>query len=312
LLADRDFPPVFLHTALNTSNYVVSSKGAPQWFGQAAISHDGTNAAQSAPIGNNLSSSMRMWITGPVTVKFWWKVSSETNHDFLNFSAGATVLTNISGEADWQQVTVTVPPGNQILQWTYAKDSSGSAGQDAAWVDQLQIVPTPPTILMQPQPAFQTVLGGTNVTVAYNVSAFGTPPMMYFWRKDGVPVASGLNKTNFTLVGVVRADSGTYSVFITSPYGNATSSNAVLVVHVPQTLGTPTIQPDGSISLASTDAGGGQLSLSDLTNFEAQVSTNLVDWETLSNALSLTNGTLQLQDSGQTNSPMRFYRLIEH
>jgi hypothetical protein len=81
---------------------------------------------------------------------------------------------------------------------------------------------------------------------------------------------------------------------------------------VPQLLGTPTFLPDGSISLASADAGGGQLSLSDLTNFEAQVSTNLVDWETLSNALSLTNGTLQLQDSGQTNSPMRFYRLIEH
>jgi hypothetical protein len=170
----------------------------------------------------------------------------------------------------------------------------------------------PPVILTQPQPASQTVLGGTNVNVSYNVSATGTPPLTYFWRKDGNTVTSGLNKTNFTLAGVVRADSGTYSVFITSPYGNATSSNAVLTVRVPQLLGTPTFQPDGSISLASTDAGGGNFSLSNLTNFEAQVSTNLVDWETLSNALSLTNGTLQLQDSGQTNSPMRFYRLIEH
>ena len=307
LLSDRDFPPVFLHNALNTSSYVVSSKGAPQWFCQTNISHDGVSAAQSAPIGINLSSSMRMWVAGPITVQFWWKVSSAANHGILSFSTGGTVLTNISGEVDWQQCTVSVPAGNQILQWTYSKDGSGSAGLDAAWVDQLQLIPQPPVI--STQPAGQNVVGPTNVVL--NVGVTGTPPLVYRWWKDG-SLVPGANAASLALLNAVRTNSGTYWVVVTNAAATVTSSNAVLVVRVPQLLATPAFQPDGSILLFSTDAGGGLLSPSGLANFEAQVSTNLVDWMTLTNALSLTNGTLQLQDTGQSNSPSRFYRLLEH
>jgi hypothetical protein len=49
----------------------------------------------------------------------------------------------------------------------------------------------------------------------------------------------------------------------------------------------------------------------DLPSFEAQVSTNLVNWMTLSNGLTLTNGLLLLRDPASTNSPSRFYRIIE-
>jgi hypothetical protein len=253
---------------------------------------------------------MRMWVAGPVQVKFWWKVSSATNHGVLSFSAGGTVLTNISGEADWQRCTVGVPAGNQILQWTYAKDGSGSAGQDAAWVDQLQFTNLPPVILVQPQPASQDVVGGTNVTVTYTVAAYGTPPINYLWKKNGITVAAGSN-TNYTMTNVSRTNSGIYSVFVFSPYGNATSSNAVLKVHVPQLLSAPTFQPDGSILLSSTDVGG-QLPFADLANLQVQVSTNLVDWMTLPNALVLTNGAIQLQDADAMNSTMRFYRIVEN
>jgi alpha-tubulin suppressor-like RCC1 family protein len=311
LLSDQDFPPVFLHNALNTSNYVVSSKGSPQWFGQTNVTHDGTNAAQSAAIGNNTASSMRTWVAGPVKVEFWWKVSSATNHGVLSFSAGGNVLTNISGEVDWQPCTLVVPPGNQILQWTYSKDGSAAAGQDAAWVDQLQITPIPPSILTQPQPASQDIVGGTNVVVAYTVTAYGTPPMNYLWEKDGITVASGSN-TNFTMTNVSRTNSGTYSVFVFGPYGNATSSNAVLNVRVPQLLEAPTFQPGGSMLLSSTDADGGQLTSADLAHFQVQASTNLVDWTTLSNALVLTNGAIQLQDADAANALMRYYRILEN
>lgn len=62
------------------------------------------------------------------------------------------------------------------------------------------------------------------------------------------------------------------------------------------------------------DVGGNTVTLTaaDLANFEAQVSTNLVNWVTLPNALSLANGMLQLQDIGSTNSRARFYRILEH
>jgi alpha-tubulin suppressor-like RCC1 family protein len=307
LLADRDFPPVFLHNALNTSSFVVSSKGAPQWFGQTNISRDGISAAQSAPIGNNLSSSMRMWIAGPVTVQFWWKVSSAASHGVLSFTAGGTVLTNISGEVDWQQCTVGVPAGNQILKWTYAKDGSAAAGQDAAWVDQLQLIPQPPVI--STQPASQDVVGPTNVVL--NIGVTGTPPLTFRWWKDG-SLVPGANAASLTLLNAVRTNSGTYRVVVTNTANSVTSSNAVLDVRVPQLLGTPAFQPDGSILLSSTDVGGGQLSSADLANFQVQVSTNLVDWMTLSNGLTLTNGVIQLQDPGATNSAARYYRILEN
>ncbi len=49
----------------------------------------------------------------------------------------------------------------------------------------------------------------------------------------------------------------------------------------------------------------------DLAFFQAWASTNLVNWVVLSNGLTLTNGALWLQDAAATNSPRRFYRLIE-
>jgi hypothetical protein len=307
LLAVRDFPAVLLPAALDTTAVVVSSRNSPQWFGQTTITHDGVSAAQSTAIGNNTASSMRMWVAGPITVSFWWKVSSETNHDFLNFSAGGVVLTNISGEVDWQQCTVSVPPGNQILQWNYAKDNAGSAGQDAGWVDQLQLIPQPPVILSQP--AAQQVVGGTNVT--FTVSATGTPTLSYRWRKDGSTVLV-TGSPSYTLSNVTRTNSGTYSVVVTNIAGNVTSSNAVLKVHVPQHLGAPVLQPDGSMLLTSGDADGGMLSAADLANLQAQVSTNLVDWIPLPGALTLTNGLLQLQDPGSASYHTRFYRVLEN
>ena len=60
------------------------------------------------------------------------------------------------------------------------------------------------------------------------------------------------------------------------------------------------------------DANGGLLTAANLTNFSAQASTDLVNWVTLPNALSLTNGMLLLQDSSSSNFATRYYRLVEH
>ena len=41
------------------------------------------------------------------------------------------------------------------------------------------------------------------------------------------------------------------------------------------------------------------------------MSSNLVDWVDLTNALSISNGALVLTDAAATNQPIRFYRLLE-
>jgi hypothetical protein len=155
------------------------------------------------------------------------------------------------------------------------------------------------------------VIANFGNAVSLGVIATGTAPMSYQWFRNGSPISGGISST-YTMLNIARAQAGTYSVIVTNSGGVAVSSNAVLKVLVPQVLGSPALLPDGTLQLTSTDANGGLLQPADLANFEAQVSSNLVDWVTLTNGLSLTNGTLQLQDSGRTNNPARFYRIVEH
>jgi hypothetical protein len=308
LMTARDFQPLLLPDALDTTALVVGSRGAPRWYAETNVTHDGLHAAQSAEIGNNTASSMRLWVAGPVTVSFWWRVSSETNHDFLSFSAGGVVLTNISGETGWQQCTIVIPSGNQILQWKYAKDASGSAGQDAGWVDQLVVTPIAPSIITQPVDA--NISGGSNVTFTFTVTATGTPPLTYQWSKDGNILTNGTS-SNYPLFNVTRTNSGSYSVVVTNVAGSVTSSNATLLVRVPQLLSAPIFQPDGTITFSSSDSDGSTLSAADVSHLQVQVSSNLVDWVTIPGALTLTDGMLQLQDPGATNAPTRYYRILE-
>ena len=55
-------------------------------------------------------------LIGPVTVRFWWKVSSQTNADYLSFSVGGVTWAQISGEVDWQKVSFDLPAGTVTVQ----------------------------------------------------------------------------------------------------------------------------------------------------------------------------------------------------
>jgi alpha-tubulin suppressor-like RCC1 family protein len=305
---------ISLGDALDATNLNWTTTGNAQWFGETNVTHDGVDAARSGGIGALQETILQTTVgtnwSGSYT--FWWKVSSEQFFDTLEFRLNGVVVTNLSGEVDWQQASIPVAIGTNVLQWRYSKDVSFDGGQDAAWVDQFTFVPDPPMITLQP--VSQTVNMGTIVT--FRVTVIGRPEygLIYQWRQNGNVVGSG--GASLTLNNVGRAQNGTYSVTVTEakqpPGGSTVSSNAVLKVLVPQLIGSPRLLLDGTLQFSSTDANGGLLSPSDLANFEAQASTNLVNWVTLPNALSLTNGTLLLQDAGPNNYSTRYYRIIEH
>jgi hypothetical protein len=238
---------------------------------------------------------------------FWWKVSSEEGFDFLRFSLDAqSPVPGISGDTPWQQVTIAVPAGPHTFKWTYQKDASVSDGQDAGWVDQVVFTPAP---AITQQPVSQTAWMGDHVTLQVGVS--GALPLTFQWLKAGTTLP-GATGPALEVASVTRSDSGTYSVMVSNPGGEISSSNATLRVAVPQRLGPPLRLVDGSLVFLSQDADGGQILPGNLTSFEAQASVNLVDWNPLPGALALTNGVLMLHDASRANSPARFYRLIEH
>jgi uncharacterized delta-60 repeat protein len=77
-------------------------------------------------------------------------------------------------------------------------------------------------------PIAQWVNAGDSVT--FSVIAAGSTPLNYQWRKDGTNL-TGATATALPLASVQRQSIGGYDAVVTNPYGQATSSVAVLSVN---------------------------------------------------------------------------------
>ena len=126
-----------LSDATDATQYAWSTSGDADWsVVQGPPSWDGVDSARSGAIGHGGTSTMSVTIDGEGTLRFWWKVSSESNADYLTVAVDGNVEDVISGEQDWAQVELTLSSGGpHEVTWTYEKDGSATAGQDAGWVD---------------------------------------------------------------------------------------------------------------------------------------------------------------------------------
>jgi hypothetical protein len=126
--------------ALNAPMLPWVAGGDAGWYPQQAVTHDGVAAGQSGRIGSGQQSCLSATVTGPGTLTFWWKVSSEERCDFLRFSVGGDEKAAISGETDWELKSFKVPAGSQTLRWCYETDYSVSSGLDAGCLDEVSFV----------------------------------------------------------------------------------------------------------------------------------------------------------------------------
>ena len=114
--------------------------GNVSWFGQTTTVHYGGDAAESGNIANDQTSYMQTTVTGPGTVSFYWKISSEENYDFLRFYIDDVEQSGrISGSTNWALKTFNFSSGSHTLKWAYSKDFSFSWGSDCGWIDQVVI-----------------------------------------------------------------------------------------------------------------------------------------------------------------------------
>jgi len=68
-------------------------------------------------------------------LSFRYRVDSEAGSDFLRVFLDGSMVVEESGDSGWQLFTQDVAPGEHTLRFEYNKDASGSAGVDAAWID---------------------------------------------------------------------------------------------------------------------------------------------------------------------------------
>ena len=78
----------------------------------------------------------------PGMLSFWYKTSCEPNRDFLYYTIDGGNRVNVaSGETPWTKYAIELNPGPHTFRWGYDTDSSGTAGADAVWVDQVEVTP---------------------------------------------------------------------------------------------------------------------------------------------------------------------------
>jgi hypothetical protein len=154
----------------------------------------------------------------------------------------------------------------------------------------------PPTIGLQP--SSQRVMIGSSAAFSISVIS-GTPPFSYQWRFNGTNL---LNATNaaYSIQAVAATNTGNYSVVVTNLAGSAASSNALLTVIVPPTVGLQFLAGYPLLNLE------GMLS----SNFVMQYSTNLAgtNWMNLLSLTNLPSSPYRFLDSGAVGQPSRFYR----
>ncbi|MFH2122202.1 MAG: hypothetical protein ABIJ50_01770 [Pseudomonadota bacterium] len=133
-----------LGEAVDNTSLTWETSGNSNWLGQTTTVYYGGDAAQSGDIADSQQSDIQTIVTGPGTLSFYWKVSSEKDWDYLRFSIDGTIQSgSISGIVDWTQKSFTIPAGSHILKWSYTKDGSASSNDDSGWLDKVEWKSTP-------------------------------------------------------------------------------------------------------------------------------------------------------------------------
>ena len=136
-------------TADFTANdWKIEGKGI--WVIDSLNAYEGKYCIKSDNVDNNQYAKLKIQIEvladGPLT--FYVKTSSEKDYDILEFYVNSMMIEKWSGEKDWEPYTYEMKKGTYALEWRYRKDTSGSAGEDRAYIDNIFFPPVSASTLM--------------------------------------------------------------------------------------------------------------------------------------------------------------------
>jgi hypothetical protein len=156
-----------------------------------------------------------------------------TNGDNATF--GTSVSGTLPLHLQWRKNGVALPGENtttltvvgaQVADaGAYDLVATNIAGTVTSATATLDVV-VPPVITLQPVSQIFNALSD----VTFTVTATGTSPLNYQWRRNGQPVLNATN-SSLSLTGVTPAAVGAYSVTVVNVAGAATSDTATLSVN---------------------------------------------------------------------------------
>ncbi len=205
-------------------------------------------------------------ITGMYQVFATWPASSNASshveHIVTHAGGSATVAldqdrnTNPGGANNWNllgQYRLAADTAYTVTQTNENYSDSEVFRADAVkWV-LISVLPPPPAITQQPQPAHVR----SGAAAAFTVSATGEGVLTYRWLRDGTDLTddarvSGAGTSSLTISDAERADEGMYRCRVSNAGGDTMSDEAALAVH-----GAGDLDLDGDVDL------------SDLSRFQA-------------------------------------------
>ncbi|MBF0291313.1 MAG: S8 family serine peptidase [Nitrospinae bacterium] len=226
-----------LGDAVDNPSLTWSSSGNAHWLPDSMIFNTGGSAARSGSITHSQNSIIQTTVTGPGSLSFFWKVSSESGYDFLRFSIDGVVQgTGISGEQAWAQQTANIPAGSHTISWTYSKDSSVSSGRDAGWLDTVVFTPQNGIAVTATAGTCGTVIPSSQSVVSGSTATFTVTPDTGCTTSaavGGTCAVGSWNSTHYTTGAVTSACSVSFTFT-----GTQVSTGSLTVTLSPSTAVT--------------------------------------------------------------------------
>lgn len=190
------------------------SWGDSPWLVTTEAAAEGTYSVRSGRIGDGQQSILRF--SGEFRdgeASFMYMVSSEAGWDFLEFYVDGVLQVKWSGEIPWTEYRFQIGAGIHTLEWRYVKDSSGSSGLDASFIDVIRlplvVVPTPdqqPIITLRPtlMGAIEIVVKGVTPGVRYTLLVANDILGPWYPLSETIATVTELRFIDYSVVDVRR------------------------------------------------------------------------------------------------------------
>ncbi|HPE55697.1 MAG TPA: C25 family cysteine peptidase [Bacteroidales bacterium] len=224
--------------------------GDADWQITTSGAYEGEYAAKSGTITHNQVSTMSLTvdISTDDQISFFYKVSSESNYDYLNFYIDNVLKDGWSGDVDWTEIAYDVTAGTHTFKWEYSKDYSVSSGSDCAWVDFIVFPPlaglSPLGVMTAANPV-EICSGESTQLNAYAMG--GSGEYTYDWMPE-----ESLNDPNIANPIATPAVTTTYYVVVDDGETSVTGEITVVVNAIPE---QPSISQNGAVLVSSSSDG---------------------------------------------------------
>ena len=230
-----DSGAVFTVVVSNAAGSVTSTE-ATLTVTAEAVKPSITGQPYAKPVTAGQTATFTVEATGTLPLRYQWK----KNGTDIGDATSSTYTTPVTSLAD---------SGTE-----YSVVVSNELGTATSSVGILTVTSVP---IISTQPAAQTLTAGETAT--FSVTAAGTAPLRYQWKKGGTDI-SGATTSSYTTPATSLADSGTaYSVVVSNELGTATSDAVILTVTMAPVITTQpvanTVNPGATATFSVTATG---------------------------------------------------------